>query len=155
DKLKLPPAEQTSQYRATTFGNDLKTLLRHWQSQFAPRQPMVILQIDEMGIMGTLSYNTRVALRMINIQQPLLRTVFSGKEVPLDRENKLSPWWNFFEGSIFEVEPLTPPEARRLIVEPASDLFTFDQTVIDRIIARSEGKPLKIQKYCRDILLYK
>ena len=79
--------------------------------------------------------------------------MLSGIRLPKHEEEDLSPWWNVFREE--EVLPLTPAEARSLIVEPARRLFRFDEAAIQRILGLSQNKPMEVQRLCSDVLNFK
>lgn len=157
DRLQLPKARTAGEYDSLSLTDDLKVLLRYWSEKFDPRRPVIVFQIDEISLMGRLDYDTLLAFRAIFVSEPLVKTVLSGRTLPCKEGTpELSPWWNFISPErIEEVEPLTPAEARELIIKPVRGLFSFDSDVVEHIIARSEGKPLTLQALCSNLLRYK
>jgi hypothetical protein len=124
--------------------------------------PILVLQIDECSRLAQLTVTTLLAFRAL-FMGPLaanLRTVLSGRAIPRKEDEdgsltcSLSPWWNFLAQEIV-VEPLTPAEARNLIVRPARGLFTYDEAAIEKILAVSEGKPSEVQSVCSEVMRYK
>lgn len=156
--LEISKAEAREEYDAISLTNDLESLLAHYDAQLAPqkKQLIIVLQIDEAGVIHHLSSGARLEFRSIFNTLANVRTVLSARLMKRDLERgsgSISPWWNIFK--LQDVEPLTPAEARELIVKPVQGIFVFDETVIQRIIARSEGRPLAVQRLCADILRYK
>jgi hypothetical protein len=155
-RAKMAPSAAMRPYRARHLVRDLKALARHLAKSYAPRIPSIVLQIDESSFLQTLEYDTLLGFRSIfmsDLQRVKITTVLSGKSIPPDPVgSSLSPWANFINR--IEVEPLTPEEATELIVAPARDLFEFDRDVIERIIARAEGKPLVVQELCHNAVQY-
>jgi hypothetical protein len=134
-------------YDVDSFGDDLKALLAHWNSRYAPRLPIVVYQIDEMGFLGNLTDSTRYGFRSIFVSNPQVKTVLSGKEVPGKDKDKISQWWNFF--TELPMKPLTADESRRLIVEPVKGLFTFENETIEEIMIEAQREPYRIQRCAR------
>ena len=134
----------------------------HWPrvrlSGEASLSPMIVFQIDEIGFLKKLGQSTELGqstgtgLRSIFVNQPLARIILSGRELAMDPD-VVSPWWNFL--NLREVEPVTPKEAREIIVEPARGLFEFEEGVLQRIIGRAQGMPLVLNRLCADILRHK
>ncbi len=154
DNLEYQWSQSLADYDSLSFLGDIKVILEYWCDAFSPREPIIIFQIDEITIMDNFDYDTLLKLRAVFIEQPLVNTVLSGRSIPRYRDQtNLSPWWNFL--SIIEVEPLTPTEAKELIVEPVLGLFRYDEDAIEHIIARAQGRPFSIQSICSDILHYK
>ncbi len=140
-------------YDLVAFEEDLKVLLEHWQGRFSPRRPVVVLLIDEIGLLGELEYGTLLQLRSVFVSEPGIKTVMTGVEVPQQDEVKTSQWWNFFRRKT--VAPLTPAEARGLIEEPARGLFVFDNEAVEDIMVEARREPFRLQKLCADVLKYK
>jgi hypothetical protein len=141
-------------YSGFSFEADLKALLEHWEKTLAPRLPLIVLLIDEITLLGKIDYDILLQFRYMFVRYPLLKTVMSGRKILKNRDQPdLSPWWNFI-GKVTEVEPLTPHDARRLLVEPVHGLFEYRQDAIEVILARGEGKPFQIQKIGIAVLNY-
>ncbi len=146
-----PPAD----YSLDSLENDLHVLLKHWEKTSAPRAPRVVFQVNEISRFNLLPYGTLLQFRSLFITDPRVKAVLSGRSVDRSRDTaEDSPWWNFI-GKEIEVEPLTPDDARSLLVKPVSGLFTYREDAIQKILARGEGKPLALQQIGRDILQYK
>jgi len=146
-----PPGD----YSLDSLENDLHVLLKHWEQTSAPRAPRVVFQVDEITRFNLLPYGTLLQFRSLFITDPRVKAVLSGRSVDRSRDTaEDSPWWNFI-GKEIEVEPLTPDDARSLLVKPVSGLFTYREDAIQKILARGEGKPLALQQMGRDILQYK
>jgi hypothetical protein len=152
DKLQFGQVNPAAGYTLRAFVADFKALLAYWDRRYAPRQPIVVLQIDEMGFLGNLSSTTRFALRSLFIHNPQIKTVLSGKEVPCRDENTTSQWWNFF--TELPVKPLTSDESRRLIVNPAKGLFDYESQTVDEIMIEARREPFRIQRLCANLLNY-
>lgn len=117
--------------------------------------PRVVFQVNEISRFNLLPYGTLLQFRSLFITDPRVKAVLSGRSVDRSRDTaEDSPWWNFI-GKEIEVEPLTPDDARSLLVKPVSGLFTYREDAIQKILARGEGKPLALQQIGRDILQYK
>lgn len=155
-ELEHPACTERDAYDATALITDLEAVIAHFKKKLAPlrKEPVIVFQIDELAVMEGFEPYTRNAFRSVFVSRPLVKAVLSGPRLLRDPEaDQLSPWWNFLK--TIEIEPLTPDEARELIVTPARGLFEFDEPVIQRIIARSEGRPLAIQALCANVVRYK
>jgi sugar lactone lactonase YvrE len=151
DRLEFREVECAEDYNSLSLKNDLELLLGWWGERFAPRKPFVVVQIDEITITDGFAYDTLLKFRAVFSRQPLVKSVVSGRRINRERDDPgQSPWWNFL--TEIEVLPLTPAEARALIVEPARGLFTYDEATIQHLVARSEGKPFVLQGLCSDIV---
>jgi len=140
-------------YGSLELLGDVEVLLDHWRARHQPRQPVLLLQIDEVGLMHRLSYNTLLAFRSVFAGSHNVRVVLSGKTLPANQAGDgSSPWRSFLEE--IEVRPLKPAEARRLIVEPARGLFHFEHDAVNEIIGLGEGQPMILQKLCANVLRY-
>jgi hypothetical protein len=51
-----------------------------------------------------------------------------------------------------EIKPLTPEEAREMILMPAKGVASFDDAAVDKIIERTHGRPYEIQKICEQLI---
>jgi hypothetical protein len=143
-------------YSAERLKYDLETVHAFWQQKFAPKKPILVFHIDEVGLLHKFSYDTLLAFRAVFVDSEWVRTVMSGKKLPaVDRPGDLlSPWDNFLNRKI-QVGPLTYSAARKLVVEPAKRLFRFEEAAVEQIVAVSESKPMEIQRLCAHVLLYK
>jgi hypothetical protein len=142
-----------AEYDVQSFEDDLEALLEHWNAHWSPRKPIVVLQIDEIGLFENLTYGTLLQLRSVFIIQPQIKTVMTGVEIPKREEVKTSQWWNFLRQR--KLESLTPDEARKLIVEPARGLFVFENQAVEDIMIEGQRQPFRLQKLCADLLKYK
>jgi hypothetical protein len=155
-------SDSEDDYDSLALKLDLQALVNHWRHAFAPRAPLVVFQIDEVQNLRSQTALTLRQFRSLFTSElaPYVKTVLSGRLVPRDEDLKGeettagSPWANFI-GEVIEVEPLTPAEARKLIVEPVRGLFHFDKDVVERIEARGQGLPFELQKLCAGVLRYK
>jgi ligand-binding sensor domain-containing protein len=148
---KLGPEES---YDSFFLVHDVDAVLAALEPLAAGRRPLLVFQIDEIGLMAGLNPDTLVGFRAIFVNRSNVKAVLSGPVLPKNEAlAQQSPWWNIFRE--IEVEPLTPTAARRVILEPAAGLFTFDEDVVETLIARSEGRPLKLQQLCADLLHHK
>jgi hypothetical protein len=147
--------EPAPEYSLLSLEKDLHVLLKYWERKSAPKAPRVVFQVDEISRFNRLKYGTLLQFRSLFITDHRVKAVLSGKFVDRSRDTAQdSPWWNFI-GKEIEIEPLTPDEARTLLVTPVAGLFTYDEDAIQKILARGEGKPLALQQMGRDILQYK
>jgi hypothetical protein len=146
--------DQPAAYDSAALLRDLRLLLGHWRTALAPRTPVVVFQIDEITLMDDFPCAQMLAFRGVFNEQPLARTVVSGRQLRKDCDRpEHSQWWNIFK--VEQVLPLTPREARALIVTPVRGLFSYDEDALERIMALAEGKPLRLQTICGDLLEYK
>lgn len=143
---------EAGRYDSLSFAEDLSVLCDYWSEAFKPRKPVVVLQIDESNLMDDFSDDTLRGLRAVLVSEPRAKTVLSGKHIPI-RKDTSSPWWNIL--TQIEVEPLTPEEARRIIVTPVEGVFRFDEEAIQVLLARAQGRPLYIQRVCAQALVLK
>jgi ligand-binding sensor domain-containing protein len=154
--LEIAAVDEHGQYDAISLTNDLETLVTHLRARLAEhkKEPIIVLQIDEAGVIDGMSPGARLEFRSIFNTLASLRAVLTARTLRRDPESdSMSPWWNIFTQR--EIEPLTPDELRELIVTPVRGLFVYDEAVIQRIIARAEGRPLPAQRLCADILRHK
>lgn len=141
-------------YDSFTLQGDISLVLSALERLHPERKPVLVFQIDEIALMERFSDDTRLGLRAIFVNQPQAKVILSGPRLARNPElDQLSPWWNFLK--VEEIEPLTPSEGRALITRPVRGLFHFTEEAIEHTIARSEGRPLKLQMICADVLRYK
>src|SRR5262245_37314968 len=69
-QLAYPRAAVPAEYDSLDLSDDLHLLLAHWRRQFAPRLPIVVLQIDEISLLERLSYDTLLAFRALFVSEP-------------------------------------------------------------------------------------
>jgi hypothetical protein len=151
ERLSHSQCENEADYDSQPFSGDLEMLIKELTTLYHPRRPIVVFQIDEIALLKEFHPDTRLGLRAAFINQNQARVVLSGPYIPkLPSVDALSPWWNFFRE--LEIRPLTSSEVKRLIVQPVRGLFTYDPAVIEEITARAEGKPLRVQTLCAEIV---
>lgn len=146
--------EQFEQYDVQALESDIEQVLSFLAGKTQARRPMLVFQIDEVMLMESLRPDTRLAFRSLFVHHEDIKTVLSGPRLPKDPEvDRLSPWWNFLRE--MEIGPVTPAEARELIVGPVRGLFRFEEAAIELIAAQSQGRPLLLQNLCADVLRYR
>lgn len=152
--LNIQAVERDSDYDVYAFQDDLQSLIDYWSKQFAPnKEPLIVLQIDEIGIFKDLNIATLRQFRSIFVDHRQIKTVLTGTFVPQEDVDVTSEWWNFFTRR--EITKMTPDEARRLIVEPAVDLFTFNNDAVEDIMVEGQYKPFVLQQLCAHLLEWK
>lgn len=152
--LKASNAADPTTYNTRHFQRDLQCALDALAPQSAPRQPMIVIQIDEIALVENFQPMLLINFRGVFQNQPHVRTILTGRHLPQDGEEfRQSPWWNFLREEI--VGPLSPKEARELITMPTRGYFQVSPAAIDRVLSITGGRPQQIQRLCADLLTYK
>jgi tetratricopeptide (TPR) repeat protein len=146
DGLK-PNAPTSEGYSYHDLVKDLRTVLKALRLH-SEKQVRLVLLIDEVDELN--SYDPRVnqklrSLFMKSFAENLVAVV-SGVSIKRDWEREGSPWYNFFEE--IDVGPLRPKDARELIEQPIQGVFKLEDGVTDKILALTERRPFRIQKFC-------
>ena len=153
-RLRIAGIETPEAYRPTQLASDVKRILAAIGPAYKPRTPVIVLQIDECGLMAGYPGDVLAGFRAQFVNQPLLKTILSGPMVARHEElDMISPWWNFL--TELEVLPMTVAEGRELIERPVQGVFRFDDDAIVEILAYTERRPLEIQRLCASLLRYK
>jgi tetratricopeptide (TPR) repeat protein len=142
-----PSKDLGGDYDYRDFVRDLHAVLRVLKKR-SPKTVRLVLLIDEVDELN--DYDPRInqklrSLFMKSFAENLV-SVVSGVEIKKQWGKEGSPWYNFFEE--LEVQPLTTPDARRLVEEPIQGMFTLEDGVADRIVELADGRPYLIQKLC-------
>jgi hypothetical protein len=148
DRLKFARVEPGKQadYNSVKLKSDIAALIKYWEAALAPKAPVLVWLVDEVSRLASLDYETLLMFRALLVDQPRLKTVLCGRRIPKERnEPGQSPWWNVL-GREITVLPLTPEEARALLVEPVHGLFEFDEDALQMLLAAGEGKPFRLQR---------
>ncbi len=157
EDLDILKEEEREYYDSDAFTNDMDLLLDHWSGKYSPKQPVLVLQIDEFQLVESMKikYGKLSALRAILVSHENIKAILSGVKLPyMDTEQVISsPWYNIF--TLEKVEPLTDDAARQLITNPAEGIFSYEKKAINFIIDVTQGRPEQIQKVCRNVVNYK
>jgi serine/threonine protein kinase len=152
--LELTQRKPGEDYTSRSLKRDLDSLIAHWKTVLTLRQPVLVLQIDEVQLLQRIEYRKLSGFRAILVNTDNIRAVLSGVSIPKEQQEDLSPWWNIFHEEA--VRPLTEAEARRLIVEPVHGLFSYSEDAVRSVLEASEQfRPHKLQMVCSAVLNYK
>jgi tetratricopeptide (TPR) repeat protein len=146
-KLEGRGPKDGEEYAYETFVRDVRDMLKVLRER-TDKTVKVVLLIDEVDELN--DYDPRInqklrSLFMKNFAENLAAVV-SGVGIKKKWESEGSPWYNFFEE--IEVRAFSAKDAAELIEKPIRGTFTLSQGVIDRIVAKTDCKPYRIQKIC-------
>lgn len=134
--------------------DDINRMVAALRALSSPREPRLVLQIDEISTADEYRYGTMLRLRSIFSYNDEVKVILSGRQLPHMSPSTAttSPWWNTLTS--IQIEPFTLDEARQLIQSPLRPLrMEFSEAAVQRIHARAEGKPHEITKLCAAALL--
>lgn len=136
------------EYGDREFTTDLRALLNALAQGEDRREIRLILLMDEMDIMNDYEPLIQQQLRRIFMQTFArnLGAVVAGIQISKEWDRIESPWYNLFNE--IRLQPFTPEEARDLIEEPVRGVYTWDKDAVQFVIAKSEGRPHRIQQLC-------
>ncbi len=153
-KLDIQQTEDPTTYNSLDLLGDIRMVLQHLRARSAPRQAVILFQLDEASLMQRLSYDTLLGFRAVFVDSRNVQVVLSGTTIPPSQVGGgMSPWRNFLK-EIIEVRPLSPAEARELIVEPARGLFHYEHGALNELIGLAQGQPMILQKLCANLVRY-
>ncbi|MDB4324744.1 hypothetical protein N9971_00205 [bacterium] len=115
------------------------------------RVAKIVFLIDEVDELNHYNHQTPQRMRNLFVGFPEnLAAVFSGVEVVKKADDRVSPWYNFFEE--WKVPPLASEDARQLVLDPIRGVYEFEDDAVSLIIEASELRPFKIQGVCRGLI---
>jgi signal transduction histidine kinase len=140
-----------STYPPRVFSRDLQAILRGLANT-APKPSRLVLLLDEMDTFNKFSLDTqsqlrRIFQRFVNLN---LSVVVAGVKLQQRWAGESSPFYNMFIPII--LPPLSDAEARRLIIEPVQNVFSYGDEAIARILEVTQGLPHRIQQLCLEII---
>ena len=140
--------KKREEYDDLDFEEDMNKALELLKEQVHP-QSYIIMCLDEIDVMEKHSAELQQSFR--NIFQTFtgeIRMLAAGVEVKKGRwALPTSPWYNFFE--LKEVLPLAEVDARQLITQPVSGIYSFDKAAQELILKKTDAKPYYIQRLCK------
>jgi ligand-binding sensor domain-containing protein len=135
-----------AEYTDRDFVADLRTLLVPLRSTCAPRLARLILLLDEMDVIN--SYDTLLQQQLRRVFMTSLAhnlgAVVAGVAISKDWERLESPWYNMFIET--NLAPLDDADARRLLVEPVAQVYSWTPEALDGALAYAEGRPFRLQQ---------
>lgn len=148
--LQITGADINS-YSARDFSKDIRRILQHLREGSKKPIKMVLL-IDEVDELNSYGEKTNQRLRSIFMKTFAedLVAVMSGSYIRRHWESEGSPWYNFFE--VIEVMAIDREEAKALIQQPVSGIFSYDDAAIEKILEDSQLVPYRIQKFCVSVI---
>ncbi|MFI5454893.1 MAG: two-component regulator propeller domain-containing protein [Isosphaerales bacterium] len=142
-----PPASPP--YGIFEFTCDLRAILDALDVRGKKPVKLVFL-LDEIDVLNSFRPWTKYELRALFCGSPDLsgriRAVMTGFNLDLTEHEDRSPPFNFLLP--LTMTPLTPEEARRLIVTPVRRFYEYEPDVVQRLIGLSAGHALTIQLLC-------
>jgi len=140
-----------STYPPRVFSRDLQAILRGLENT-APKPSRLVLLLDEMDTFNKFSLDTqsqlrRIFQRFVNLN---LSVVVAGVKLQQRWAGESSPFYNMFVPII--LPPLSEAEARRLIIEPVQNVYSYSDEAVARILEVSQGLPHRIQQLCLEII---
>lgn len=107
--------------------------------------------MDEFELFNSYPVDLRESFRTVFMGSPEfsehIRLIATGTELTV--WTRSSPMNYLIE---LEIEPLTPKEAREMILMPAKGVASFDEAAVDKIIEVTHGRPFDIQKICEQLI---
>jgi hypothetical protein len=134
-------------YTDRAFSADLRTLIEALAPALAPRTVRLILLIDELDVIDTYDTLVKQQLRRIfmSSQAYNLGAVVAGVQISKAWDCAESPWYNLFNE--IHLGPLSPAEARSLLIEPVRGVYQWDEAALEFALARARGRPFCLQQY--------
>lgn len=141
----------TSIYPPRVFSRDFQAILKSLQTT-VPRPSRLVLLLDEMDTFNQFSLDIQSQLRRIfqRFANFNLSVVVAGVNLQQRWAGESSPFYNMFVP--ITLPPLPEAEARRLIVEPVKDIYSYSDEAIVRILEVTQGLPHRIQQLCLEII---
>lgn len=139
--------QSAEEYDDHDFEDDWHALLEVLQPRFEKAIRLIVL-LDEGDHLNHYQTTTRSKLRGLLSDNRTLRLVWAGVQLVSQADQIDSPWYNQFIS--YKIPPLTPHEARQLIVVPAQAVgYQFEVAAIETIIEQAQGQPYIIQYLCQ------
>lgn len=132
---------------------DLETLVEQLKISDSPREPRIILLLDELDTFDGYQDEVHEQFRALFQTRPgdALKMVAVGVQVNQRRETSTSPWWNLFKG-LKEVSLLTVNETQQLITKPVEKKYIYMPETFSLIAKLSDRKPMDIQFLCAEAI---
>lgn len=135
----------TEPYGDRDFRRDLRTIIDHLKTYFH-LQPRLIFLLDEADIMNTYNNLTQQQLRRI-LQDTFAHNVgvvVAGVNISKSWDRVESPWYNMFVE--IAMEPFSRQEAEKLMTEPVTRFYRWDEDAMAYVYQQSQGRPHRIQQ---------
>lgn len=142
-KMRYIPQDD---YDFEDFRNDLDIVLDRLSQLDSTKKVRLVLLMDEIDVFNGFSPYTMKKVRKFLQEEDRIKTVVAGVGIKQLAEDETSPWYNMF--TTIYLDGLTTDEARMLITQPVSQIYSFDEQAISKIIQYSQCKPFKIQTLC-------
>lgn len=137
---------RTGNYDDSDFEDDLQDMLASVRV-FEHREIRIILLVDEGDLINEYSVQMQGKIRGLLSDNKVLKMVWTGVNIVRVSRSVDSPWFNMLV--TYALPPLHAPEARRLIVEPASRSgYRYEPAAIQQIVTATAGRPYHIQALC-------
>jgi ligand-binding sensor domain-containing protein len=142
------PAQEL--YSDRDFTRDMRwvtEILQAYGRRLGEKQLRIILLMDEMDVMSKYDPLIQQQLRRIFMREfaANLGAVVAGIQISKEWERVESPWYNLFNE--IALEPFTEEQAVELLLEPVRGYYTYEPDAVEFILARSDGRPFRIQQY--------
>ncbi len=142
-------ASADSGYDDLDAENDLEAIIAHVQDNVAPRQPCIILLLDEVDTLQRYDSNIRQRFRAFcQHTQRHLRVVLAGVYPPRGEASDTSPWYNIFEPVM--LGPLAQPDTLVLIRHYNHNPYRYTAEAEQAIVRMGDGKPFDTQWLCSE-----
>jgi hypothetical protein len=139
---------QASLYAPEHFHSDLGKVVEILESIARPKEPRLVLLIDDADAMNHYGEATHQAFRSLLLETftHRLSAVLSGVSFEKHEDGTTGPWRDRF--IMLELKPFSSQEAEDLIRTPVRKKFAYEEMALKYIIIYSERKPALIQKIC-------
>lgn len=129
------------------FEEDLRDLIAELSAKAAPRQPRLVVCLDEVDTLMAYPLAFREQLRaLVQALEPTVRLVAAGVIAIEQEALRTSPFYNQF--ARIELHPLSKAEVKALIHQTAGELYHFTDQAVDLIYQKSHGLPAEVQRMC-------
>lgn len=141
-------------YSARIFSRDLQVILKNLQNTL-PKSCRLALLLDEMDTFNSFSLETQSQLRRIfqRFVNSNLSVIVAGIRLHQHWAGESSPFYNMFVP--VTLTPFPEAEARRLIIEPVEDIFSYSDEAVTRIFEVTLGLPHRIQQLCLETIYHR
>jgi hypothetical protein len=129
--------------------DDLETIVGDLAARVAPRQPLVVLLLDEVDTLQRYDPLIRQRFRAFcQHMQESLRVVLVGVPPPRAEAGETSPWYNIF--APIALEPLDLNDARFLIRSYNQNPYSYTPEAEQALIEAGDRKPFDTQWLCAE-----
>ncbi len=146
-ELSYYQKETPESYDDRDFRRDLRLIIDFLKEHYQ-QQPRLIFLLDEIDILNSYDPITQQQLRRI-LQDTFAQnvsTVVAGVNISKAWEREESPWYNMFIE--IHLPPFDRQDAEKLMREPVSRFYKWEDDAIHYVYARSQGRPHRIQQIC-------